>query len=196
MRFLKWSIIGVRWCWPLEHAQCALQLYFNKRLRNLMHQGLLLVMLLQRWDLCPHQFEIDAPSFWDVGHVLNGTKIIVATQSIWVFIFFSINFGHYHWHCVVFGTLWFTSPLSSWHAFLHIMFFFVTLHDLNKDIKTFNVFSRINIIISKLLKFIIKLIQVNPSVIFMFYSEEYFLIKLLLFEIKFFFHKLLVGNRF
>jgi hypothetical protein len=96
----------------------------------------------------------------------------------------------------VFGTLWFTSPLSSWHAFLHIMFFFVTLHDLNKDIKTFNVFSRINIIISKLLKFIIKLIQVNPSVIFMFYSEEYFLIKLLLFEIKFFFHKLLVRNRF
>lgn len=140
MRFLKWSIIGVRSCWPWEHAQSALQLYFNKRLRNLMHQGLLLVMLLQQWDFCPHQFEIDAPSFWDVGHVLSGTKIIVATQSIWVFIFFSINLGHYHWHCVVFGTLWFTSPLSSWHAFLHIMFFFVTLHDLNKDIKTFNVF--------------------------------------------------------
>jgi hypothetical protein len=47
-----------------------------------MHQGLLLGMLFQQQDFCPPQFELDAPSFWDVGHAFRGIKIIVVTQSI------------------------------------------------------------------------------------------------------------------
>jgi len=70
-----------------------------------MHQGLLLGMFFQQQDFCPPQFELDGPSFWDVGHAFRGIKIIVVTQSIWVVILFNINLGHYHCHCVVFGTL-------------------------------------------------------------------------------------------
>jgi hypothetical protein len=75
------------------------------RLKNLMHHGLLLGMLLQQQDFFPPQFEIDAPSFLDVGHALSDTKIIIVTQSIWVVIIFNINLGHCHCHYVVFGTL-------------------------------------------------------------------------------------------